>query len=87
MKEEFFDDNEVWLLVESGVEGEDGTRAFQTVACEVQLVHCVQILQVKFDGRTVWRLAHPRIEIFGLPCFEKQYIVAIVELGDLVELV
>ena len=39
--EEFFDEGEVGLGVEGGVEGEDGAGAFEAVAGEVELGHGV----------------------------------------------
>lgn len=39
------------------------------------------------DGGPVGRLAQPYIEIFGFARFEKEHIVAIVEVGQLIQLV
>ena len=41
MGEEFFDDEEVRLGVEGGIEGEDGPRAFEAVPGEVEFGHGV----------------------------------------------
>jgi hypothetical protein len=45
------------------------------------------VLDVHLDGRSVWRLAHPCVQIFAFPCLKEEHIVAIVEFGKLVELV
>ena len=41
VEEKFFDDAQVWLFVEGGVEGEDGPGAFEAVACEMEFLHCM----------------------------------------------
>ena len=46
MKEELFEDAEVWGGVEGGVEGEDRARAFETVSCKVELLHCVHFIHL-----------------------------------------
>jgi hypothetical protein len=51
------------------------------------LKRTLTVLDVELDGRTIGRLAHPRIQILSFPCFKEQNIVAVVELGELVELV
>lgn len=45
------------------------------------------ILEVKFHSWAVGCFAHPYVEVFPLPRFEEQDIVAIVEFGEFVELV
>ena len=45
------------------------------------------ILEVHFDRRSIGRLAHPYIEVLPFPRLKKQYIVAIVEFRELVQLV
>ena len=45
------------------------------------------ILQVHLDGRPIRRLAHPNVQVFPLARLEEEHIVAIVELGQLVQLV
>ena len=63
------------FFVEGGVEGEDWARAFEAVACEVELFHCVDwemlrsvswegeggytVLHVHFYGGAVGGFAHP----------------------------
>lgn len=42
---------------------------------------------MEFDGRTVWRLAHPDVEILCLTSFEEEDIVAVVQIGEFVQLV
>ena len=41
MSEKLFDQEEVWLGVEGGVESEDWSRAFKAVAWEVEFGHRV----------------------------------------------
>lgn len=45
------------------------------------------ILHVKLDGRPVWRFAHPKVQVLALPRLEEEHIVAVVEFGQLVQLV
>ena len=45
------------------------------------------VLKVKFHSRSIGRFAHPYVEVFPLSCFEEQDIVAIVEFGELIELI
>ena len=45
------------------------------------------VLHVHFDSRSVGRLGHPDIQILGLARLEKENIVAVVEFGQLVELI
>ena len=40
-----------------------------------------------FDGRSVRRLAHPYVEIFAFPRLEEQYIIAIIQFRQLIELI
>jgi hypothetical protein len=42
---------------------------------------------VHLDGRAVGCLAHPGVEILSFPGFEKENIVAVVELSEFVKLV
>ncbi len=52
VQEELFDEAEVRVGVEGGVEGEDGPGAFEAVACEVELfhrVHCTHPLLTLID--------------------------------------
>jgi len=47
----------------------------------------MQVLDVKLDRRAIGRLTHPCVEVFAFAGFEEEDIVAIVQLGDFVELV
>ena len=76
----------MWLLVKRGIEGEDGPRSFQTIAGEIEFIHCMKVLNVKLDRRTIGRLAHPRVEVFAFASFEEEDIVAIVQFGYFIEL-
>lgn len=44
------------------------------------------VLKVKLDSRAIGHLAQPDIQVLALPRLEKQNVVAVVELGQLVEL-
>lgn len=84
--EEFLDYTGVRLLVEAGVEAEDRAGALEAVAGEVELLGCVDVLAVHLDGRAVGRLGQPEVEILALAGLEEHDIVAVVEVGELVEL-
>jgi hypothetical protein len=84
--EQFLDDSGVGLLVEAGVEAEDGAGALEAVAGEVELLGCVDVLAVHFDSRAVRRLGQPEVEILALAGLEEHDVVAVVEVGKLVEL-
>ena len=53
--------------------------------CAADLVRTV--LEVKFHSWSIGRFAHPYVEVFPLPRFEEQDVVAIVEFSKLVELI
>lgn len=42
---------------------------------------------MELDGGTVWRLAHPDVEILALTSLEEKDVVAVVEVGKFVQLV
>lgn len=74
-------------LVERGVERENGPRAPQTVAGEVELVHGVQVLDVELGRGAVGGLGHPHVQIHVFSRLKVQHVVTVVHLGNLVELV
>lgn len=84
--EQLLDDTGVCLLVKAGVEAEDGTGALQAVAGEVELLGGVYVLTVHLDGRTIRRLGQPDVEILSFAGLEEHDIVAVVKVGELVEL-
>ena len=86
LREELLDHASVGLLVEAGVEAEDGTGALETVAGEVELLGGVDVLTVHLDGGAVRRLGQPDVEILAFTGFEEHDIVAVVEVGEFVEL-
>jgi len=45
------------------------------------------ILHVEFNSWSIRRFAHPQIKIFSLPSLKEEYIIAVVEFGELVQLV
>ncbi len=45
------------------------------------------ILQVKLDSRSIRNLAQPDVQILSLAGLEEQDIVAVVQLGEFIELV
>jgi hypothetical protein len=40
----------------------------------------VQVLEVHLDGGSVWRLAHPAVQILAFPGLKEDDVVAVVEL-------
>ena len=66
------------MLIESGVGGQERF-------CWAGLLRT--ILEVEFHSWAVGRFAHPYVKVFSLSGLEKQDIVAVVEFGELVELV
>ena len=45
------------------------------------------VLHVHLDSRSVGRLAHPQVQILSFPGLKEEYIVAVIELGQFVQLV
>jgi hypothetical protein len=45
------------------------------------------ILDMELYGWTIWRFTQPGIEVFSFPGLEKQDVVAVVQLGELIELI
>jgi hypothetical protein len=45
------------------------------------------ILDMHFDSRPIWWLAYPCVQILALARLEEEDIVAVVEFGELIELV
>lgn len=45
------------------------------------------VLHVHFKGWAIGDLAHPQVQIFALASFSKQYVIAVVDFGELVQLV
>ena len=39
------------------------------------------------DRRAIGRFAHPDVEIFSLSSLEKEYIIAVIQLGELIKLI
>lgn len=72
---------------EMGREGENWSRATEAVSWEVKFLHCVEILEMHLDGWAIGCFAHPYVEIFAFAGFEEENVIAIVEFGQLVELV
>jgi hypothetical protein len=56
----------------------------------VQVARCVcplTVLRIKLDRRPVRDLAEPHVQVLSFPRLEEEHVVAVVELGQLVELV
>ena len=66
-----------WLGHEEAGGGEGGRRRKW-----IRVRHT--ILEVHFHGWPVRRFAHPYVEVFAFAGFEKEDIVAVVEVGELV---
>lgn len=63
VSEDFFDEEEMWGGGEGGVEGEDGSGAFETIAGEVKFGHGVYWERVLAGCKKVkWRLGLGWIE-------------------------
>lgn len=86
LRQELFDHAGVRQLVEACVEGENGTGAFEAVPGEVEFFHGVDVLGVEFYCRAVWGVAEPEVEVFAFAGFEEEDVVAVVEVGEFVEL-
>jgi hypothetical protein len=44
------------------------------------------ILKVELDSGTIRRFAHPHVEIPPFSCFEEQDIIAVIQVGKLIQL-
>ena len=47
----------------------------------------MHVLRVHFDRRAVWGFGQPNVEVFAFARLEEEDVVAVVEVGELVELV
>lgn len=86
VREEFLDHAGVGVLLKRRVEAQYRPGALEAVAGEVQLFHRVHVLGVEFDCGAVWGFGEPEIEVFGFARFEEEDVVAVVKVGELVEL-
>ena len=86
MSEKLLDHASMGLLVEAGVEAEDGPGALETVAGEVELLGGVDVLTVHLDGGAVRRLGQPDVEILAFAGLKEHDIVAVVKVGEFVKL-
>jgi hypothetical protein len=87
LRQQLLDEFEMRGGFKGCVKGQDWSRALEAVSGKMQLFHCVQVLQMEFDGGTVGGLAHPDVKIFAFAGFEEEDVVAVVEVGEFVELV
>ena len=78
--EELLDDTEMGLLLKSGIKGQNRPGSLEAVTDEVEFLHGVQVLEVHLDGGSVWRLAHPAVQILAFPGLKEDDVVAVVEL-------
>jgi len=86
LSEKLLDHASMGLLVEAGVEAEDGPGALETVAGEVELLGGVDVLTVHLDGGAVRRLGQPDVEILAFAGLKEHDIVAVVKVGEFVKL-
>lgn len=47
----------------------------------------MEILEMHLDSWAIGSFAHPYVEILAFTCFEEENVIAIIEFGQLVELV
>lgn len=50
-------------VIKAFVKAYDATAAFEAISCHLEFIHGVDVLDVHFDTRTVWRLRRPKIKI------------------------
>ncbi|KAI3482422.1 hypothetical protein L1887_54980 [Cichorium endivia] len=85
LREHLLDERPVRLLVKLLVETENRARALETVAGHLELVHGVNVLHLELGRRSIGRLGRPHVQILALPRLKVERVVAVVELGELVE--
>lgn len=71
--------------LELTIERQQWARSQQTVSSHSQLIHSVDVLGVEFDGGSLWGLGKPDIEILLLSGLEVDGGVAVLKVGDLVQ--
>ena len=82
MREEFFRQFSPLGLLECPIKAQQPSAPLQTVTGHFQLVHRVDVLDVKFDAWTIRSFRSPHVQIFVSACFEIQCVVAIVEVSQ-----
>lgn len=83
--EQLLDDAQMRRAVKRRREAEHRPRAAQAVADKVQLLHRVHVLEVELYGGAVGRLRQPEVEVLLLAGLKVEDVVAVVEVGELVE--
>lgn len=81
MCEDLLSQSSPFCFIESLVERKQSTTAFQTIASHLQFVHCMNILYMHLDTRTIRCLRCPHVKILMPTCFEIESIIAVVEIG------
>lgn len=71
------------LVVELLGKAEDGARALEAVAAQLELVHGVRVLDVQLDARPVRRLGGPHVQVRVAPRLEVERVVARVQVREL----
>ena len=74
------------LLLEAGIETQYRSRALQAVASEIQLLHRMHVLAMHLHRGAVGRFGQPDVQVFALARFEEHDVVAVVEVGEFIEL-
>jgi len=69
MEEELFEDTEMGSRVKGGIEGEDGSGAFETVSCEVEFFHGVYLERL--------------VKVLKMHDRDKQFCMCILTVGPL----
>lgn len=78
---DFFGQPPPLALVECFVEAQNTTAPLQTIACHLEFVHGMDVLDMQLDAWAIWGLCGPHVEVFVSTCFEIQCVVAVVEVG------
>lgn len=69
------------------VEGKNVAWALEWVSSQLELIHSVNILNMKLSRWTVWSLAYPHVQILAFSYFKEDTVVAVAELSEFVQYV
>lgn len=73
------------LAFPSSTKADQSPAALEAVTCHLQLVHRVDVLDVKLCRRAVGRLGRPKVEVLVSSGFEVEGVVARVKVRELVD--
>ena len=66
-------------IIESFVKAQQPPASLQTIPCQLQFVHRVDVLDMQLDARSVGRLRSPHVQVFVTPGLEVECVVAVVQ--------